>query len=82
MGEEGGGGSLLQSLALSIHSRERLIQVGEVMRADRTQSCAQLLEALQLLQLWLESHWNADFTPFKVTVAVHRIMTLKCVLSS
>lgn len=32
---------LLQSFGHSLHSRERLIQVGETMRADRTQSCKQ-----------------------------------------
>lgn len=37
--EEGGGSLLLQSFGHSLHSRERLIQVGEAMRADRTQSC-------------------------------------------
>lgn len=43
--QEEGGRSLLQSLGHSLHSRERLIQVGEVMRADRTQSCKAELES-------------------------------------
>lgn len=36
---------LLQSFGHSLHSRERLIQVGETMRADRTQSCKAALES-------------------------------------
>lgn len=49
--QEEGGSSLLQSLGHSLRSRERLIQVGEVMRADRTQSCAHGLDPL----LWDQS---------------------------
>lgn len=37
--EAGGSPLLLQSFGHSLRSRERLIQVGEAMRADRTQSC-------------------------------------------
>lgn len=40
--------SLLQSLGHSLHSRERLIQVGEVMRGDRTQSCTRQSDLLPL----------------------------------
>lgn len=53
--QEEGGRSLLQSLGHSLHSRERLIQVGEVMRGGRTQSCTQQLD---LLGLWLKAGWN------------------------
>lgn len=39
LASEEGNSILLQSLAHSLRSRERLIQVGEMMRGDRTQSC-------------------------------------------
>lgn len=38
---ESNGPLLLQDLGHSLHSRERLIQVGETMRADRSQLCKQ-----------------------------------------
>lgn len=53
LAQEEGGGFLLQSLSHSLHSRERLIQVGEVMRGDRAQSCTHSAE-----RLWLRAHWN------------------------
>lgn len=74
-----GGGSLLQSLGHSLHSRERLIQVGEVMRGDRTRSCTRQSDLLA--QSSLECCLSLK-SLYALKVAVPELLRSLCVFST